>query len=129
MNLLLALFLIVFEAVYEGISNKTLAGVIEFIYRAVLTIIAFMWVGGLLVLTPLMSSLLYTLGGYLLLRFAIFDAIYNLLRGNPLFFVGTTKLFDRAWRWFFSKTHIPHEHFLALLKFICLCIGITWLLG
>lgn len=128
MNLLLALFLIVFEAVYEAIKDKTLAGVVEFIYRAVLTVIAFMWMGGLMMLTPPESSLLYTLGGYLLLRFAIFDAIYNLIRGLPLFFIGTTKLFDKAWRWFFSKTGIPHEHFLALLKFICLLIGITWLL-
>lgn len=128
MNLLLALFLIVFEAVYEAIKDKTLAGVIEFIYRAVLTVMAFMWMSGMAYPTLLESNLLYTLGGYLLLRFAIFDAIYNLMSGLPVFFIGTTKLFDKAWRWFFSKTGIPHEHFLALLKFICLLIGITWLL-
>jgi len=46
MNLIVALFLIIFEAVSEGLydrQKKTIAGVIEFIYRAVVTLIIFAW--------------------------------------------------------------------------------------
>ena len=128
MNLLLALFLIVFEVVPESIKNKTLAGVVEFIYRAVVTVIAFVLIGGYACFAPPMSSLLYTLGGYVLLRFALFDIIYNAIQGLPIFFIGTTKLYDKWFRWFFIKTRLPKEHFLAMLKFISLLIGITWLL-
>lgn len=131
MNLLLSLFLILFKAVPDALADrnmKPLAGVLSFIYHAVITILIFGLLTSVIPPIAIDYSLYYLLGGFLLLRFAIFSPIYNIVRGNPLFFIGTTKLYDRFGRWFFARTRIPKEHFLVMLKFISLLIGITWLI-
>jgi hypothetical protein len=130
MILLAALFLILFEAIPEALvlkGHKTVAGVIEFIYRAVVTIILFGWLMGLC-FSHYGYSVYYTIGGYLLLRFALFDVIYNLIAGLPIFYIGCTKLSDKLWQKFFNWSHFPVVAFLGVLKFICLVIGFTFLM-
>jgi len=131
MILLLALFLILFESVPEALAlkgHKTIAGTIEFIYRVVVTLILFAWITGVQWHIYL-GNYYFIIGGYLLLRFAIFDIIYNLIAGLSLTFIGTTKLSDKLWQKFFALTHFPVGLFFGMLKFICFLIGLTWLIS
>lgn len=130
MILLTVLFLILFEAVYEGLAlrgKKTLAGVIEGIYLMIVTIIVLAWISGVLYL-DYGKNFYFIVGGYVLMRFALFDIVYNLVAGLPLFFIGTTKITDKLWQKFFNWSHFPVGAFFGMLKFICFCIGLTWLI-
>lgn len=131
-NLLVALFLILFEAIPEGFADrgwKTLGGVLEFIKIAVITVFIFGTINGYFIYyVPNVNTMFYLIGGYLLLRFAIFDFAYNISRGVELFYIGTTKLFDKFWQWFFNLTKFPPAHFFFMTKLIAAAIGITWLL-
>jgi hypothetical protein len=132
MNLLVALFLILFEAIPEGFADrgwKTLGGILEFIKLAVITIFIFGTLNGYFMYRiDNTNTLFYLLGGYLLLRFAIFDFAYNISRGINLFYIGSTKIFDKFWRWFFNITKLPEPHFFLVIKLIALVFGIIWLL-
>jgi hypothetical protein len=100
--------------------------VLEFIYRALITLAVFAWICGIDI-HYLHISYWYIIGGYLLTRFALFDYAYNLAKGNPLFYIGNTKLYDKVWGWFFRWSGIPPEHFLGMFRLIALCIGVSWL--
>ena len=132
MNLIIAFFLIAFEAMPEGLSDrgdKLIAGILESVYRLFVVLALFF--------TPFIVSMAeywswrhywLVLLGYFLLRYALFDYIYNLSSGNSLFYIGKTKLSDRALRWFFKVSRIPEAHFLFMTKLITLPIAIVWLL-
>ena len=129
--LIAAIFLILFEAIPEGLRDrgkKTIAGVIEFIYLAAMTLAVFAWLTGQHHRPP-DPNLWFVIAGYILLRYAIFDAAYNLARGNPLFYIGNTKIYDRLLGWFFRWSGINSDHLQAMFKFIALLIGVTWLMG
>ena len=65
---------------------------------------------------------------YILVRFALFDLVYNLIRGVDWWFIGSTKPIDRFWQWFFFKTGFPINHFFFWTKLISLIIGVSlWL--
>lgn len=131
MYLLVALFLIVFEAVPEGLAlggHKTIAGIIEAIYLAGITLTVFAYITVSYPNKPYTSRYLtfdlnfwWIILGYVLLRFALFDIIHNISAGIPTFSVGSTKVFDivmsklGSWGWF--------------LKFCCALPGITFLMG
>ena len=128
--LLFALFLIVFEAVPEALydnGKKRTSGIFEFIYRAGVAITVFMWVTGSC-LTFYGQSVYVILAGYILLRFSIFDYLYNVVRGLSPFYIGNTKYYDKFWVWFFRMTRFPKEHFFAFVKFILMIIGVVWLI-
>lgn len=131
MLLLASILLILLEAIPEGLADrglKTIAGVIEFVYRAMVTLIVFAWLIGFHLFHVEYENLFYIIGGYLLLRFAIFDVVYNLIRGLSIFYIGTTKLYDKVWQWFFKVTGFPKDQFFSMVKFIAILIGVTWLL-
>jgi hypothetical protein len=133
MLLITALFLILTEAVYEALydsGHKTTSGIIEFVYRAIVTVMVLSYVGMCYIDFSARDypSFWYMIGGYVLLRFALFDISYNLIRGLSPFYIGSTKLIDKAWKWFFIWSGIPVVHFFAMFKFIALCIGVAWLL-
>ena len=137
MNLLIALFLIIFEAVPDGLADrgkKALAGVLESVYLIVITLVIFALFNGI-ILSKLALSLCdgyviwRVLVGYALLRFAIFDLIYNLVRGNlPLSYIGTTKLFDRALNKIISKLKISMG-LVIFARAIAFLWGFFWLMG
>lgn len=131
MIFLIVLFLIVLEAVSEGLydnGSKTLSGVFEFILRVVTMLVVLFWLYG--INSPFIYELpLWQLiGGYVLLRFALFDAVYNLIRCLPVFYIGSTKIYDKLWRKFFSWSGISSEHLLFMAKLIALLISVSWLL-
>ncbi|NLG02388.1 MAG: hypothetical protein GX567_00910 [Clostridia bacterium] len=139
MNLLIALFLILFESASEGLAlsgHKALSGALEFIFLAVVTLVMFSYTTGAYklfarknIIVSLQPNILTVLGGYILLRFALFDVIHNLCAGIPMFYIGSTKWYDQIWQWFFNCSGIPSVHFLFMMKLIALLIGITWLMG
>lgn len=127
---LTALFLIVFEQIADGLSlagHKTTAGIIEFIYISGITLGLFAWVKGIKRFDYSLGFF-RVLGGYVLLRFALADLVFNLSAGLPLFYIGTTKLYDKIWQWFFEWTQFSQVHFLFMFKLIALCIGLSWLI-
>jgi hypothetical protein len=128
--LIMALFLIIFEQVPDGLAlagHKTLAGIIEFIYLSGITMGLFAWQTGLR-RYEYRNIFLRIIGGYILLRFALADLIFNLSAGLPLFYIGTTKIYDKILHWFFAWSQFDQVSFLAMFKFIALCIGLSWLL-
>lgn len=126
-----ALFLILFEAIPEGLADsgrKRIAGLLEFIYLAVVTVSIFLWICNINIPVSMQGDMLgYGLLGYIFLRFAIFDYIYNLAVGQGLGFIGSTKFYDRILSKIITvgKVQLNLLHFV---KFIFLCIGITFLL-
>ena len=111
---ILALFLIVFEAVYEGllVRGKHLASeLIEDIYRGAVIVIISFWLS-MVTTIPLWKIIT----GIVMVRFATFDIIWNISAGQRWYFYGETKLYDRimialgGWGWF--------------VKAICLVVGI-----
>ena len=123
MNLLLAIFLIVFEAVSEGLQtggHLLAAELVEFVYLAGITLGLLMWLNWRQVNSFYdRSKLIKVIIGYILLRFALFDLVWNISAGQDLFFYGTTKVYDRfmsslgSWGW--------------MWKGISLIWGIAWL--
>lgn len=130
----IALFLIVFEAVPEGLAlagHKMIAGMFEFVFLAGITLTVFAYFtktyspnrynyyDGYKMIILTNTNFWWYIAGYVLLRFAIFDIIHNLSAGLPVFYIGTTKLFDilivklASWGWF--------------IRFIGGIIGLTWL--
>lgn len=135
MLLLAALFLIIFEAVYEGLQIrgwKGIAGIIEFIYLAVIIIAFFAYTLNILfpfhTLTWMEVPLWKTLLGFVFLRFALFDLFWNISAGVSLFYIGKTKYFDKFWQWLIAKGRIAIG-LVWFLRFILFCIALAWLLN
>lgn len=134
MYLLIALSLILFKAIPDAVYDrgyKTLSKYLRFWYDAGFYFVMFLFLTNHYHYNngTVDPNFWYVLTGALLLRWALFDLVYNLLKKNPIFYVGTTDPIDRLFGWFFRKTGIASEHFLAMFKFIALCIGVTFLLG
>ena len=64
---------------------------------------------------------------YILIRFALFDLVWNLINGLPLFFTGTTSLYGKFWKWINNKLKWNSEHFLFWIKLISLLIAISFI--
>ena len=129
-NISVALFLILGEAIYEGLADKgkgATAGVIEFFHRAFMSLIVFAYIGGYYIFDVKIERPFHEIViAFVFVRYALFDVTYNLITGNELFYIGFTKWYDKAWRWFFGWTHFP-EHFLLITKFVFLFWGLAWL--
>jgi len=129
MILVIFLVLIITEAVYEALKLRgkdTLSGVIEFFNRALTIVLLSLFMAGWS-WDLKNDGAGYVIGGYVLLRFALFDVLYNLTAGLSLFYIGETKIYDKLWRKFFEWTRFPEGHFLWMFKFIALLISIVWL--
>jgi hypothetical protein len=129
MNLLLALFLIIFEAVFEGLrtgGHLLASEIIEATYLIGISFMTFAFISFHKQLIWLESkwnvylpSFLKIFIGYILLRFALFDVIWNISAEQNLFYYGTVKVYDRfmaslgSWGW--------------MWKGISLIWGIAWL--
>lgn len=124
MNLLLALFLIIFEAVFEGLKTSGFhitSEVVELVYLVVVTLVSFGWLNKVSYLheEPRTESFFKVIIGYVLVRFALFDMIWNISAGQDLFYYGTTKLYD--------KIMTQLGAFTFILKFTALIWGVAWL--
>lgn len=128
--LLSAFFLIIVKAVYDGFKNRgwhTFSSRLETIYLAAVTVVFFAF------LAEFQSPFDFhyiafwkVIAGFVLLRFAIFDFIWNIAAGQPINFTGTTKDTDKVINWLMSKG-VP-MHFINYGRFIALLWGLSWLL-
>ena len=128
MYILAALFLIVFEMASEGLvssGHKEIAGVIEFVYLAGVTLSVFAVVTGRS-LMRYQREFTKILIGYVLLRFAIADLIWNISAGQSWLYIGNTKWYDQIWGWFFQTTNVSLE-LLVTFKVMALLAGISLL--
>jgi hypothetical protein len=130
MNLILALFLIVGEATFEGLKIRgrhILSASFEFLYLSVITFICFAWVADLpniwdAIYIPMWKILL----GYVFVRFALFDLVYNFVAKQKLNFIGSTKLFDKL----LSKIRdMWGMSTIWFVRGILGVIGLVWLLN
>jgi hypothetical protein len=119
----LAIFLIYFEAVYEGLKTRgkhIASEFVELTYLIIITASVLMWASGIRFIFASDHLLWKTFAGYLLLRFAIFDTIWNISAGQKWNYIGNTKLYDKflaktgSWGWF--------------VKIVSLIVGLTFLI-
>jgi hypothetical protein len=130
MVIILAIFLILFESAYEGFKTRSLDVLSEFIegfYRLVVTSFAFLWLCDIAV--PIVIDhvpVIKVLIGYILLRFAIFDVLWNLCAGMSLNYIGNTKLYDKFLQKIRSLWGIGTIWFV---RFVALCVSLAFLLN
>lgn len=133
MYLLISFFIIASKALadaFRDTGRKTIGGLLETFYAGIVIILAFLGLADIQIFNVPYIPFWKILGGFLLLRYALFNPIYNLTRGDvPIFYIGTTKLFDKALRWFFGWSHFPSEHTFFLTGLVSLGVSIAWLLN
>jgi hypothetical protein len=98
MILLFVIFWNVMEAVYEGLydNGKRLAsGIVEAILKAVLVLICMAWFMDIRVFHFADIPYWKLIVGFVFVRYFLFDAVYNKVRGLKLTYVGSSKLYDR----------------------------------
>jgi len=123
MILLLTILWHSLEAIADGLydkGKKTISSIVEFINKLVaIGTTAYVTYG--VVVGSINIPVWKLIAGFVFIRFLIFDTIYNLTRGLPWNYVGSTKLYDKvlaktgSWGWF--------------LKAILGIVGIAFLLG
>lgn len=125
MNLFLAFFLIVFEAVFEGLKTAGLyhaSEIVELVYLAGVSLMAIAWLNKKYIFKEVKADrFIVIIIGFFLLRFALFDSVWNIAAGQRWDYYGGTKAYDRfmttlgSWGW--------------MLKGIAGIWGIAWLMG
>jgi len=130
MYILIALFIIILKAIADGLAlahHKEIAGIIEFVWQSgmILTLYAF-FTGVLETQRRDLGKFLKVIGGFLLLRFAVFSVILNICAGLEWNYIGNTKLFDIIINKFFTWSGFPHN-FLLWPYLFALIGGITLL--
>lgn len=62
---------------------------------------------------------------YLFTRFALYNPLYNIARGNNILYTGTNSLLDKIENWLLFSTKTPRSLFLMLrIFFLTVSIGI-----
>lgn len=130
MLLLIVFLLFTMEAIYEALHDQGLkiaSAYIEFFYRIIVLTGLFAWFYQFK--APSLGeiqqeSFVLFLIGCTLFRYMFFDQIYNLLRGNRLFYIRIVKWYDTAFRYFIKWSKLPPDHFLFTSKVILGLIGI-----
>ena len=128
MNIIIALLLITLEGTYEGFKLRgwhKVSELIELIYLAGVTFVVFAFFNGYLTF-PAKDYFYYTLIGYILFRYALFDAIRNISAYRPLTYIGNTKVYDILLNKLSDKWN---GHLVAITKLIALLWGFAWLMG
>lgn len=128
MLLLIALFLIGLKAVYDVArhTGKTkLFNTLDFCYKVLIPMIALAWASQQSFLHVREHRYWVLVIGYVLVYFAVFDIVYNAVKGTtPLDYIGTTKRWDR-----FLRSLKLHPSLLLLIRGIAFIWGSSWLLG
>ena len=129
--LALTLFLILFKAIPDGLYDRGLkatAGLLQSISWAIIITSLFCWVTA----TPIINwhyspHVIKSLVGFIFVRFAIFDIVYNIARGNSIFYIGRTKWFDKMITWIMTRFKVQIILYMWV-KFILFVMGIAFLL-
>ena len=124
MVLLFSILFNAFEAVYEALydkGQKALSVIFELVLKVGIVIICLYYLSGYRFLLYELIPMWKVFAGFVLLRFAMFDLTWNLVRGVKWNYYGTVKLYDRlmaklgGYGWF--------------LKIIAGIVGVCFLLG
>jgi len=106
------IILVVLDALKDSLYDrgaKTVSGVIDLVYLSVMICGVVLMHGDWLWIVI-----------YVCLRWSIFDVIYNLIRGLPIFYIGTTKPIGMVVRRVFHENAV---HFLFITKLAALVSG------
>jgi len=111
------------DALYDR-KLKTLSGVLQSILLGFfVTCVCLM--DAPVILRPVdHAGVIWLLVGYVCLRYALFDYVYNVARDINIFYTGSTKLLDKFWRWWFRVTKIPAPHWFLMTRFMALLFGL-----
>lgn len=113
-----------FEAIYEALydkGKKSLSAIFEFVLKIGIVVICLYYLSGYRFLLYHIIPMWKVFAGFVLLRFAMFDLTWNLVRGVKWNYYGTVKLYDRimtklgGYGWF--------------LKIIAGIVGVCFLAG
>ena len=63
---------------------------------------------------------------YILGRFVGFDAVFNLIKGNPFFYVGDSSIYGTVLSWFTGAVKTPPTLLVSMLKFMALIWWVAW---
>jgi len=128
--LLAALFLIAFEATYEGVKTRgkhLFSEIVELVYLTVITGVFLSWITAVpSIFDPDPAPFWKVIGGYILLRIGIFDMIWNISAGQSISYIGITKLSDKFYQklktlWGMSP--------IWMIRGIAFVISLAWLLN
>jgi len=128
-NFEIVLFLIIFEACYEGFKIRKwhiASEFVELIYLGIITFILLGWANGYLPQRPVNTDFWFVFFGYVLFRYAVFDFVFNIFARQPLFYIGYTKLFDKILSNLSEKTQ---GWFVVITKLLAFGIGLSWVCG
>ena len=127
--LITALLFIALEAIGEGLILKHSSAISEVIFDWwVQVIIALLLFGGWLMIAVGLDgdySVIKLIVGFVLLRFAVFDPMFNISAGLNINYIGGRKLYDRVLKWIATKWGMGGIWFA---RAIALFWGIAWLL-
>ena len=126
MILIYAIAIILIEAIGEGLLKRFNSPINEIIFDAwIQWVIALMFFGSWFIWAIHFDGYYVPtwkiITGFIFVRFAIFDVIWNISRGVKWNYYGATKLYDRImfelaeWGW--------------MVKIICGIVGVVFLLG
>lgn len=124
MVLLFTLLFNALEAVYESLydkGKKSPSAIFEFVLKVGVVATCLYYYSGWHFLWYKIIPLWQVFLGFILIRFAIFDLIWNLTRGMKWNYYGTVKLYDRIMAKFGG--------FGWFVKIICGIVGVCFLLG
>ncbi len=135
--LAIIILLTVLEAIHEGLVSRQegswVPGEIENIKLFIILslIPVFIWYNGYddYLVQPWKFWSLFLpkyIIGWVCIRYALFDIIYNISAGNKWYYIGRVKLFDRLMRKFTKK--IPRSYFSFWTRFLTLILGISLIL-
>jgi hypothetical protein len=111
MVLITAILIVLFEAISEGLINRTHSAFRDFIFKWWMQwIIAFVLFGAWFIFAynynKYYVNTLKLILGFIFVRFMIFDVAYNLANGQKWNYYGKVKLYDKvmfklgSWGWF-----------------------------
>jgi len=138
MILIVSILLILLKAISDGMllrkyrsefwmnNYKAISSLLMSALLAILILLSFACLSG--ISFKYGDNYWFIIGGFLLMKFALFDVVLNWVAGLPINYIGKTKFWDKFWQWFFKKTRFPIGMFFGMLKLICFFIGLTWLL-
>ena len=64
---------------------------------------------------------------YITLRIAIFDVVFNIIRGNKWSYIGESSLYGIVLTWFVKRPKVQEQGFLIwVIRFLALLWWVTW---
>ena len=125
MNLILALSLITLAAVFEGLKiagHHVASEIVEAVYLVMVSLMAIGWLNRKYMFKDVSADrFMFVVIGFLLLRFAIFDSVWNMAAGQKWNYYGVTKAYDKFMNSLGSSGW--------LIKAIAGIWGIAWLMN